>query len=220
MAFSPCRFYKSDASFTPLFRLLNDFDNYSRQDARRSAIPQWQPKFDIRETQQAYELHGEFPGVNMDNVNVIFTDPQTILISGKKERAFTAGATPTAIAEDTSSDTVSDIDEKRSSYQATVEDEEFESISYDGEEAPEQAEKTAHEVVEPKKAEKTETTEPKPTDNAKWWLTERPVGQFSRSFNFHNRVEHDAATANFKDGILSIIVPKSEKHESRPIFIN
>ncbi|KAH6981737.1 heat shock protein 30 [Ilyonectria sp. MPI-CAGE-AT-0026] len=220
MAFSPCKFYKSDASFTPLFRLLNDFDNYSRQDARRSAIPQWQPKFDIRETQQAYELHGEFPGVNMDNVNVIFTDPQTILISGKKERALAAGATPTVIAEDTSSDTVSDIDEKRSSYQATVEDEEFESISYDGEEAPEQAEKTAAEVVEPKKAEKTETTEPKPTENAKWWLTERTVGQFSRSFNFHNRVEHDAATANFKDGILSIIVPKAEKHESRPISIN
>lgn len=220
MAFSPCKFYKSDASFTPLFRLLNEFDNYSRQDTRRSAIPQWQPKFDIYETKQAYELHGEFPGVNRDNVHIIFTDPQTILISGKKERAFTAGTTPTVIAEDTSSDTTSDIDEKRSSYQATVEEEEFESISYDGEEAPEQTEKTAPEVAEPKEDKKTETTEQKSTDNAKRWLTERTVGQFSRSFNFHNRVEHEAATANFKDGILSIIVPKAEKHESRPISIN
>ncbi|KAF7552767.1 hypothetical protein G7Z17_g4096 [Cylindrodendrum hubeiense] len=218
----PCRIYRPDASLTPLFRLLDDFDTCSRQAPRRRVIPHWQPKFDVRETEQAYELHGELPGISKDNVHIIFADPQTILISGKKERAVTSSAPPASIPEETNaSDAItSDSDVKRNSYQATVsEDEEFESISYDAEDAPEENEKAEPKEDQPKQDEKAETVEEKPATNAKWWLTERTVGEFSRSFNFATRVEHEAVTASFKDGILSIVVPKSEKHESRPISI-
>ena len=60
----------------------------------------------------------------------------------------------------------------------------------------------------------------KPVDTAKYWLTERSVGEFSRSFNFPTRVEQDLVSASFKDGILTVVVPKAKKHETRRIAVN
>ncbi|KAH7146678.1 alpha-crystallin-related protein, partial [Dactylonectria estremocensis] len=54
---------------------------------------------------------------------------------------------------------------------------------------------------------------------AKYWLTERSVGEFSRRFSFPTGVDQDSISASFKDGILSIVVPKVKKHESRRIHV-
>jgi len=62
--------------------------------------------------------------------------------------------------------------------------------------------------------------ETKKSDKAKYWLSERSVGEFSRSFNFPTQVDQDSVTANFKDGILNILVPKVKKHESKRIAIS
>ncbi|KAH6997721.1 HSP20-like chaperone [Ilyonectria sp. MPI-CAGE-AT-0026] len=169
-AFFPRNFYNTDnTSFTPLFRLLDDFDNYSRQgqSARQTSIPHWQPKFDVRETSTAYELHGELPGVSKENVHIEFTEPQTMLIRGKTVRTYTS-TTPAAAP---------------------------------GEEAS------------------TQPAEKKPADKVKYWLTERSVGEFARSFNFPTRVDQDTVSANFQEGILTIVVPKAKKHESRRITV-
>ncbi|KAL6357884.1 hypothetical protein LRP88_08061 [Fusarium phalaenopsidis] len=211
MAFFPRNFYNSDASFTPLFRLLDDFDSYSRQgqgqNGRRSGLSHWQPKFDVRETAEAYELHGELPGMSKEDVHIEFTEPQTMLIRGKTERTYTAGTPPAGLVEDTamSGAITEGSDDGKSSHQATVEDE---------------AEANGHEqgtevVQQPK-----EEVQKKPADSAKYWLTERSFGEFSRSFNFPTRVDQDTVSATFKDGILSIVVPKAKKHESRRITVN
>jgi len=55
---------------------------------------------------------------------------------------------------------------------------------------------------------------------AKYWVSERSVGQFSRTFTFPNRVDQDNVKASMKNGILSVIVPKSKKPESRKITIS
>ncbi|KAB1671743.1 Hsp20/alpha crystallin family protein, partial [Klebsiella pneumoniae] len=203
MAFFPRTIYNQESSFTPLFRLLDDFDSYSRQSnnvCRRSAIPQWQPKFDVRETSDSYELHGELAGMSKENVHIEFTEPQTMLVKGKVERTYTAGTSPSGEVE--AAPASDDAASKASStHQATVEDD---SEAADG----------AYEVVE-KAAE-----EAKPVDKAKYWLSERSIGEFSRSFNFPSRVDQDDVSASFKDGVLSITVPKAKKHETRRIAIN
>ncbi len=51
-------------------------------------------------------------------------------------------------------------------------------------------------------------------------MSERSVGEFSRSFSFPVRVDQDAVKASMKNGILSILVPKAKKHESRKIDIS
>ncbi|RFU75597.1 30 kda heat shock [Trichoderma arundinaceum] len=218
MAFFPRTFYHpTEASFTPLFRLLDDFDNYSRQsgkscNVRRQPAPQWQPKFDVRETTQAYELHGELPGISKENVHIEFSDPQTLVIRGKTERTYTAGTSPSAHLESTTStETIAEKEEpaRRNSHQATVEDED---------EASER--ESGFEVVTTEEEKRPEEKTPqKPVDKAKYWLTERSIGEFSRSFHFPSFVEHEGVSAGFQDGILSVTVPKAKKHEARRITV-
>ncbi|KAH8653903.1 HSP20-like chaperone [Ilyonectria robusta] len=194
MAFFPRSLADPDTSFTPLFRLLDDFDNYSRQgvSGRRTDMPSWQPKFDVCETGEAYELHGELPGINKEDVHIEFTEPQSMLIRGRTERTYTAGTPPAGLIEGTTRGgaiTEGDKESKKASEAGT-----------------EAAEK--------------EMSKTKKSDKAKYWLSERSVGEFSRSFNFPTQVDQESVTANFKDGILKILVPKAKKHESKRIAIS
>ncbi|KAM0514855.1 hypothetical protein ACHAPE_006531 [Trichoderma viride] len=214
MVFFQRNFYTPESSYTPLFRLLDDFDNYSRQNngaqhATHRTVAHWQPKFDVRETGEAYELHGELPGLNKQDVHIEFTDPQSLLIRGKVERTYTAGTSPTDAVEDASvSGAVTDSEQERpkSPHQATVEDE-----PEDG--ATTTTAASENEVV------KAAPTKQKPTDTAKYWLTERSVGEFARTFNFPTRVSQEGVTASFKDGILNVVVLKAAKHEPRRIAV-
>lgn len=213
MAFFQRNFYTPETSFTPLFRLLEDFDNYSRQGndnqhATRRTIAHWQPKFDVRETGEAYELHGELPGMNKQDVHIEFTDPQSIHIRGKVERTYTAGTPPAGALDDASVSgaiTESGEDERpKSPYQATVQDEPEDGTTTSA---------TEGEVV------KASSPKQQPIDSAKYWLTERSIGEFSRTFNFPTRINQDGVTASFKDGILNVVVPKAAKHEPRKIAV-
>lgn len=235
-AFFPRTIYNNEASFTPLFRLLDDFDSYSRQcDSssrgcqpkkqqqqqqktqqkqqpsffRRPAASHWQPRFDVRETADAYELHGELPGLNKSDVSIEFTEPQTLVVRGKVERTYAAGSSPNAAAavEETPAAPapVEQAPASPTPHQATVADEDDTSIQ----------EENGFEVVSD-----SGSNAGTPVDNSKYWLTERSIGEFARSFSFPSRVDQDSVSAGFQDGILSISVPKAKKHETIRISIN
>ncbi|KAL7927522.1 HSP20-like chaperone [Trichoderma austrokoningii] len=210
MVFFQRNFYTPESSFTPLFRLLDDFDSYSRQSngaqhATHRTVAHWQPKFDVRETGEAYELHGELPGLNKQDVQIEFTDPQSLLIRGKVERTYTTGTSDALMS---GAVTESAKEERpKSPHQATVEDELEDGVTTTTTAASD------NEVV------KAAPTKQKPTDTAKYWLTERSVGEFSRAFNFPTRVNQEGVTASFKDGILNVVVPKAAKHEPRRIAV-
>ncbi|EXJ77434.1 hypothetical protein A1O3_09660 [Capronia epimyces CBS 606.96] len=59
------------------------------------------------------------------------------------------------------------------------------------------------------------TTGPKDVAKAEpkhtYWVSERQVGEFARSFAFPNPVDQDNVKASLKNGILSVVVPKLEK---------
>lgn len=48
---------------------------------------------------------------------------------------------------------------------------------------------------------------------------ERSYGTFNRSFTLPHEVEQDRVTASFKDGLLTISIPKSEQAKPRKIEI-
>jgi len=238
MAFFPRTFYNAantEASFTPLFRLLDDFDNYSRQGSghrgRRSYVPTFQPKFDVRETGESYELHGELPGIAKDNVQIEFTEPQTLVVRGRVERSYHAGTSPNdpQPVEDTvmtgaaneAAEGSETTEGRRNSHQATVVDENDAKTSESG---WEDVSETTKKVDEPAQVVEKPTQKPvekpaKPADKSKYWLTERSIGEFSRSFNLPARVDQDGVSASLNDGILSITVPKAKKHEAIRISI-
>jgi|SRR5687768_13206962 len=81
-----------------------------------------------------------------------------------------------------------------------------------------------------KTAESKDTDPTKPTagsaangsqgDQPKVWLSERSVGEFSRGFTFSLPVKHEFTTATFKDGILTVVVPKGEDYSSYSVPVN
>ena len=54
----------------------------------------------------------------------------------------------------------------------------------------------------------------------RYWVSERSVGEFHRSFTFPGKVDQEAVKASLKNGILSVVVPKSTVKEARKIEIS
>lgn len=226
---------QTEPNFRGLFRLLEDFNQYSSQSENKT----WEspkfftPKFDLKETEDTYELHGELPGIEKDNVTVEFTDPQTIVVRGKVERVYSTSSTPTSrdsgegkssetnvpitkpgAVEAASTHTADDKDAAAESHQATVEGESVEA----GESNTSLAEaKTASSGTD---VAKRHVDSKLSVPAHKYWVTERSVGQFSRTFHFPTRVEHDTVSAALNNGVLTITVPKAKKSESKRITIN
>jgi len=161
------------------------------------------PKFDVKEAGEAYELHGELPGVEQKDVEIEFTDSQTLVVRGRTERSYTSGTPPAGYVE---APKMSGAIESEKAHKATVEDEDKVEV--------ETPKATDGDTKEAKKEEKP--AEPK----EKYWVSERSVGEFSRSFTFPVRVDADHVQASMKNGILSIVVPKAKKEQARKIAIS
>lgn len=205
MAFFPRHLYNTGAPEAAFLRLFHDVES-----APRVPRQTYQPKFDVREVGNAYELYGELPGVSRENVSIEFTEQQTMLVKGKAERNYTTGLEET---EDTAMAVDAQLEEdqqpKGSPRQATVEDE-IDSEAH---------ESGFEEVVTRKAPEQPAVEKKQPVDKAKYWLNERSVGEFARTFKFPSHIDQEGVTASFNDGILAISIPKAKKPEARRIAI-
>ncbi|KAI0842263.1 HSP20-like chaperone [Hypoxylon sp. FL0890] len=216
--FAP-RFYSAaEPNFTGLFRLIDDFDKYALQSTGEGAtqqhggrhgrhLPTFTPKFDLKETENTFELHGELPGIEKENVNIEFTDPQTIVIRGRVERTHTEGTPPAGFLEKggESRGAISDKEHHEKAPKPTVEDEKAEGAK----------QTTVAEGDKSKAAAEQKQHQPQ----AKYWVSERSVGEFSRTFQFPSRVDTDNVSASLNNGILTVVVPKAKKPEGRRIAI-
>ncbi|CAG8888800.1 unnamed protein product [Penicillium egyptiacum] len=79
--------FPSSGDFAPLFRLLDDYDNH-RSARNQSATRSFSPRFDIRESEEAYHFDGELPGIDQKDIDIEFSDPQTLVIKGRSEREY------------------------------------------------------------------------------------------------------------------------------------
>jgi HSP20 family protein len=185
--------------------MLDEFDQYSRQGDRaiRTSLKTFTPKFDVKESKDAYELHGELPGIEQKDVDIEFTDAHTLTIKGHTERSYTSGTPPAGFVEDAPAQGAITEGENghkaHKAHKATVEDE---------------GAQESTQVVK-----QNETTQ-EAKEGTKIWVSERTVGEFSRSFTFPTRVDQDHVRASMRNGILSIVVPKAKKLEGRKITIS
>ena len=71
-----------------LFRLLDDYNDHL---TTRGGLTtgSFTPRFDVRETKEAYHLDGELPGIAQKDVDIEFTDPHTIVVKGSTKREHT-----------------------------------------------------------------------------------------------------------------------------------
>ena len=207
------------SEFAPVFRLMDDYASHvaSRGSFGPSfprALRSFQPRFDVKESKEAYELQGELPGIDQKDLNIEFTDANTLSIKGRTDRSREEGTRPAAIEarpEPAKIAEGSDSASETSSYhKASVEDEATAS--------------GANPDATPAETPATEPTEKQVTQQSKpegptYWVSERSVGQFARSFSFPQRVDQDAVKASLRNGILSVVVPKASAPVSRRINI-
>jgi HSP20 family protein len=195
MPFFPQAVLSSQPTLFDILSALDEPQGKSCARAVRRHTPQtFTPKFDVTENGEAYELYGEVPGLQQQNLSIEFSDAQTIVIKGKIDRvAKPAQQSP---METETSDTASE-----KSHNATVEDE------YDEADAPLATPASTSTATAAATEEKSQEQTPKP----KYWVAERRVGEFARSFSFEQRIEQDFVHAQLKNGILYVVVPKSQK---------
>ena len=187
----------------------------------RASSRSFVPRFDVREVNSAYELHGEFPGIKQEDIEIEFVDANTLVIRGKAERQSTKASDKgkgKAIEQPTVTETVvadTASEKSSSSYQkATVEEDYVDAgAAIEGSEAAET--KSAASV----EATPAPSTSAEPSNDAdpdyKYWVSERSVGQFERRFSFPGRVDQEAVKASLANGILSVTVPKLIREEKK-----
>ncbi|KAJ5288901.1 30 kDa heat shock protein [Penicillium angulare] len=61
---------------------------HHRSSQHASAYRHFYPKFDLRESDDAFHLDGDLPGINQNAITIEFSDAQTIVIKGHIEREY------------------------------------------------------------------------------------------------------------------------------------
>ncbi|KAI7975301.1 hypothetical protein EIK77_007430 [Talaromyces pinophilus] len=163
------------------------------------------PRFDLKETAEAYQLDGEVPGIEKEALQLEFLDENTLQIKGRTERNSSSG-NPSSDAEDVTM------------TGAGAEPEVTNNTTVDSASTQTPAETSATEGAETTKAvaQTAETSSPVTTENTgngRYWVTERSVGEFSRTFSFPVPIDQEAVKASLKNGVLSITVPKKVVEE-------
>ena len=245
-------FHPAAASdFGQLFRLLDsaaaDLVPSSNHHGSRVVRRSFTPRFDVREVGSNYELQGELPGIQQQDLNIEFVDERTLLIRGKTERERTesnhdntaaaapvdapASADATKIVEGTeqtadnaadNAATTSDAASEKSGsnyHKASVEEEDgFVDAGAEAEVETTKADATPA-STETVKDDAPTSGEKTEDSGFKYWVSERSVGAFERRFAFPGRVDQDAVTASLRNGILSVVVPKVVERQARRIEV-
>ncbi|KAI4285936.1 MAG: hypothetical protein L6R38_000301 [Xanthoria sp. 2 TBL-2021] len=177
------------------------------------------PKAEVREDGAAYTLGLELPGLKQEDINIEFVDANTLVITGKTERASTqtnvidtkgkgkaieSASSPNTIAADNASETSSNY------HKATVEDE-----YVDAGAEKEGASTTAQDAPTPAVTNATEVAAAPEEPESQYWVSERSVGEFRRTFSFPGKVDQEAVKASLKNGILSVVVPKAARQQRK-----
>ncbi|KAJ4367799.1 hypothetical protein N0V85_009120 [Neurospora sp. IMI 360204] len=213
----PSSSFGSQPGFSSLFRMLDDFDKYAQQvgslvpsNIGTSLLPSslgtggagmetFNPKFDVTEEDSTYALQGELPGVDPKNVEIEFTDPHTLVISGRVERTRTEGDPNLRLGSSAESKKIEGSDKDKSKQQQ------------------QQQQQGKEEKKDTSKEEGAESSK-QPT-GPRYWVSERSYGEFRRVFTFPTNVDQEKVEAKFENGILNIKVPKAEKKGSKKIAI-
>jgi len=175
--------------FSPIFRLADELNQATRSSGiANSNWRSFAPRFDVKETKDGYELQGELPGIEQSNINIEWSDDNTLTISGHTEHR----------SERRSGGTIEAVEDEKSVA------------------ADEQQQST--EVTATNGAK--DVTKQENSDSPRYWVTERSVGSFTRTFHCPGPIDHDKVQASLKNGILSVTVPKTTAKQPRKITIS
>lgn len=188
-------------TFSQLDRLTSDMNSHFTE----TLGPDWQksltraPKVDIKETDKAYIIEGELPGVERKDIKLDWVDDSTLVLKSesrteKVSQPQLEGSQAQGRIEGGDAKTSNDVQMSGANKDAAP--------AADGEKSVTTT-NASQDVAKP--------TEKKPIHH----LTERSFSSYQRVFHFPGEVKHDDVKANLKNGVLTVTVPKVVK-EAEP----
>jgi HSP20 family protein len=187
--------YRNDQS---LFNELDDhpFLNFNSSFFRDANIARGN-RANVSEIDTGYKVEIEVPGYQKPEISIEFgNDGKSLTVSGRTEKSFEQSP-----AEET--------EQTGKPHAVSVE------------EVPEEGEKT-QDSDESQSTAVTETNKDKTVGQPaapKYWISERNVGSFSRTFTFKSLLDPEKATATLEHGVLTITVPRAAKVGAKKISI-
>ncbi len=130
-------------------------------------------------------------------MDIEFADPHTLVVKGRVERTYESGTPSQGLI-------TGEVSADHKAHKATVED--------DKEQESAAASNDGGKQVQKHKGEKE-------GEEATYWVSERSVGEFHRSFSFPSRVDQDNVKAKLNNGVLTITVPKAAAPKAKKISI-
>lgn len=222
-----------DGLFSELEREARRESPHQRQQRKRT----FRARFDVKETKNSYEVEGDIPGFEQENISIEVTDEHTLKISGDTEQKTESEVTePEAEKMDDVTPTEPDNSDAASqtgsetgshkSYQPTVEDD-FEDLGADSTPAtpsePKGKEKAVEKSMNTEKAIQKQPQSEVPIKQqepeTKQWLSERVRGSFERTFEFPERIDMAGVKASLRNGVLSVSIPKAPAFQTKRIRI-
>lgn len=190
-----------------LDQLSSDLDSHLNDAFGSSAQSGWQklltssPKFDVKETEAAYILEGEIPGVAKKDINLSFSDDSTLVLKAQSELVREEGKKP----ENSSSQPTKQIEDKtEKSSGATGPENSASEMSGANPDATKLGNSDTAVTTTNQSTDVGQSASPKPT----YHLTERAHSSFQRVFSFPSQIKHDEVKASLKNGVLSVTIPK------------
>jgi len=188
----------SDPFFTNFLNPAHHNTPHTSHNGTGDSIRAFSPNFDVHETPKEYILEGELPGIeDKKAINIEFTDANTLVVRGKIERSYTSGTPPSGAIEGTSMKGA---------------------ITEAGEKEGEQQNKD--QLAEKKQEKQDKHKQDKQEEKTKYWVSERTVGSFQRSFSFPGEIDQDGVKASLAHGLLKVIVPKNEKRRVKRVEVD
>jgi HSP20 family protein len=151
------------------------------------------PATDMIEKPDAYELQAELPGFNKNNIKIELADSRTLVLSGTVQEQHQAGSPnyTSGTEQDAGKAEASTIDEGSNT--------------------------TDENRVVAKKENENQIT--KHQQQHQYWVNERVSSSFSRAFQFPTPIKAEDIKAQFDNGVLKVIVPKSVQDQPKQINI-
>jgi HSP20 family molecular chaperone IbpA len=156
----------------------------------------------VSETETEYRVELEAPGYQKSEINIEFgNDGRSLTITGRSEKSFEQGP--------------DDQQESSKGHGVTVE------------EVPEESDKSAKSGKKQSSGKQESTAVAETNKNKdvgapaapKYWVSERTIGSFSRTFSFRAPLDTEKATASLEHGVLNVVIPKATKNTARKISI-
>lgn len=212
-----------DRDFSPIMNYIDEFDRHFSR--RHRFMNCFIPRFDLEEDAHNYYLYGDIPGATVNDITVEAHDDHTLVVYGK---TFRPGPERNSEEQGTLKVGVEDREHGGDQKGEYGQQQQLAPTTQENQVAPptqnypppptQPAQVHPHHQRHGTTPFATLQSEPQPQFTAsghRILLSERLVGDFTRTFAFPTPVIEAGVQASMENGVLSLVVPKKEKTEER-----